>query len=515
MGVQYKMGDKSLDSALDIKLKGNEFYKKNEFSKAIELYTEAVQMCPTHRQVELSVIYQNRAAAQERLENYEAGLKDCDESIKLNNRYGKALDRRSKINKKLASLLGTGDDNLEKKIVHLKQAMEDVSMVAQLEGYKHEQLMFVDDVLKHLGSALAVLAGKRRDPTLPSSHTIVQYFTSFMDDPLFDCIEGDGPYAKAKAAYEKKEYDKIISLCDEEVQSNGPYTLKAKLLKATFLVLMKQLEEALKVLSVVIEEAGENTKVKVNALVKRGALYIQRCHDPQHDATLSYADFNLAAELDPSSADVLMNRGQINLLLDNFQAAVEDLSKAAQLRPDFALANVQKLYTDFLAAQVANETKKIEEIVEKFKEAVEKYSTCVEAFALYAKVLQERGDTEAADEMYKKGIELNPDNANLIVHRALLALQKTGDVMATITEIERAIKVDDKCEFAYETIGQIEIQRDNMEAAVEAFDKAIPLVNTELEMAHLFGLRESAYAKMISKKKLEELPTGMQDLGLD
>ena len=45
--------------------------------------------------------------------------------------------------------------------------------------------------------------------------------------------------------------------------------------------------------------------------------------------------------------------------------------------------------------------------------------------------------------------------------------------------------------------------------------KAIPLVNTELEMAHLFGLRESAYAKMVAKQKLLELPTGMQDLGLD
>ena len=33
------------------------------------------------------------------------------------------------------------------------------------------------------------------------------------------------------------------------------------------------------------------------------------------------------------------------------------------------------------------------------------------------------------------------------------------------------LQVDDKCEFAYETIGQIEIQRDNMEAAVKAFDK--------------------------------------------
>ena len=68
--------------------------------------------------------------------------------------------------------------------------------------------------------------------------------------------------------------------------------------------------------------------------------------------------------------------------------------------------------------------------------------------------------------------------------------------------------------------------------------QAIPLVNTELEMAHLFGLRESANAKNVAKKKLQDLPSGkyyfswagmviwvktwrcclfegMQDLGLD
>ena len=38
--------------------------------------------------------------------------------------------------------------------------------------------------------------------------------------------------------------------------------------------------------------------------------------------------------------------------------------------------------------------------------------------------------------------------------------------------------------------------------------QAIPLVNTELEMAHLFGLRESASAKSIAKKKLQDLPSG-------
>jgi len=45
--------------------------------------------------------------------------------------------------------------------------------------------------------------------------------------------------------------------------------------------------------------------------------------------------------------------------------------------------------------------------------------------------------------------------------------------------------------------------------------KAIPLVNTELEMAHLFGLSESANAKIVAKKKLQEIPTGMEDLTLD
>ena len=45
--------------------------------------------------------------------------------------------------------------------------------------------------------------------------------------------------------------------------------------------------------------------------------------------------------------------------------------------------------------------------------------------------------------------------------------------------------------------------------------QAIPLVNTELEMAHLFGLRESAAGKASARRRLAELPTGMQDMGLD
>ena len=344
-------------------------------------------------------------------------------------------------------------------------------------------------MLIHPGSSLAIVTAQTRKPVMPSNYTIIQYFSSFIEDPLFEDVAGEGKYASAKKCFEDQvfyslkkrffrknylqEFSKIITFCEEEISSNGPEILKAKLLKATFLVLTKQLPKALELLTNVIDEAKEdsNKKIIVNALVKRGSLYIQQCQDPQNDAKLSFADFNRAAELDPSNADVFFNRGQINLLMDKFDQAKEDLAKASELRPDFALANVQSLYTQFLASQVSNEADKREDIERSFKDAIEKYPDCIEAYALLAKVYQESGKLQEADELYKKGQEKNPENANLIVYRALLYLQQTGDVTKALEDMNKAVVMDDKCEFAFETIGQIEIQKGNFEGAKAAFEK--------------------------------------------
>merc|ERR1712038_1163394 len=95
-------------------------------------------------------MYQNRAASHERMERWAEATSDCDLSIKNNNKYGKALDRRSKLHRKQAHLQGGGEEGMKARICHLRKAMEDVSMVAQIEGFKHEQLLFVDEVLKQL-----------------------------------------------------------------------------------------------------------------------------------------------------------------------------------------------------------------------------------------------------------------------------------------------------------------------------------------------------------------------------
>ena len=47
--------------------------------------------------------------------------------------------------------VGRAQKDMETTSLSQCQAMEDVSMVAQIEGFKHEQLLFVDEVLKQLG----------------------------------------------------------------------------------------------------------------------------------------------------------------------------------------------------------------------------------------------------------------------------------------------------------------------------------------------------------------------------
>ena len=54
--------------------------------------------------------------------------------------------------------------------------------------------------------------------------------------------------------------------------------------------------------------------------------------------------------------------------------------------------------------------------------------------------------------------KVDSTNANIFVHRGLLALQARADVNGARELIQKAIKVDPKCEFAYETLGTLEVR---------------------------------------------------------
>ena len=138
--------------------------------------------------------------------------------------------------------------------------------------------------------------------------------------------------------------------CDEEIDSKGDRVHEATLLRATFFILSKQADKAMEDLTRLIEEETASVSIRVNALIKRASLYIQQCKDPSKDPELSFADFEKAVTLDPDNADIYHHRGQVNLLIDATNKAIVDFTKAVTLQPNFAVAYIQKLYTDYRAA---------------------------------------------------------------------------------------------------------------------------------------------------------------------
>jgi len=515
-----------LEKALAAKNKGNKYFRGGRYELAIKCYSQAIECCPEGKKSDLSTFYQNRAAAYEQVDNDEAVVSDCTEALKNNSKYVKAMDRRARTLRKQAEILKKKEDidkeGLEDIVAKLKTSLEDCTGVCILEGFqKQEPMILVDAILKELGRAEARLATTKRTPSLASNHFISQYFQSFAEDPILKKHSGNvngatengdatenghqvGESDSLKELIKEEKFEKVIDHCSELIKSTEDKDARdlAQLLRGTFYILSKQQDLAMSDLGVLIEDDSANSKIRANALIKRASLFIQQCKDPVQDPLKAHADFSKAVEIDPDNSDIYHHRGQVHLLTEQIDNAADDFKKAVDLNPEFPVAYVQKLYTDYRRAVQKNDQELVKNVINLFKQAKEKFPKCVETYALFAQVLSDQSKFEQADELYQEALQVDPNNANLFVHRGLIHLQWKGDIEKAVELITKSLDVDDKCEFAYETLGTIEVQRGHLKKAIELFEKAIPLANTELEMGHLYGLRDAAIAQTTVSTRL-------------
>lgn len=76
-----------------LKNDGNSAFKANDYNKSIELYSEALKLCPKKFAYDRSVLFGNRAAAHIYVESKTMAIEDCNRSLELNPNYVKALVR--------------------------------------------------------------------------------------------------------------------------------------------------------------------------------------------------------------------------------------------------------------------------------------------------------------------------------------------------------------------------------------------------------------------------------------
>ncbi|KAF5294899.1 hypothetical protein FQR65_LT10697 [Abscondita terminalis] len=478
-----------------LKNEGNVQFKKGKFDEAISLYNKAIEICPAEQPLDLSTYYQNRAAAYEQLKKWSSVIADCTKALELNEKYEKALFRRAKA---------------YEAIKDWENCLDDITAVCLLQNFQNQNALFLADrVLKELGKQHASQAMKNKKPTLPSKQFIKTYFMAFSEDPVYanllNTIEpiGDGVlngFLRAKVAFATEEYDEIIPACTEEINSSeaeSHYIFEALSLRASFYLLSGAHKSALEDFKTIVEAVDVDSKLKVNTLIKRGSLYMQLDNTSE-----CLKDFATAIELAPDVSDIYHHRGQVNLLLDKTEDARKDFDKAVALNPNFAIAVVQKCYADYRYAMLTQNGEMLMKSLLDFQKATTRFSTYSEVFVLYGQVLAERQEFQEAEKLYLKALEIEPQNATILVHRGLLVLQWTSDIKKAVEYMNTAIQMDEKCEFAYETLGTVEVQRGNLVIAIDLFNKAIALARTETEVTHLFSLRDAAISQLKVTTKL-------------
>lgn len=355
-----------------------------------------------------------------------------------------------------------------------------------------------------LGRRDASAAFKARKIVYPSSNFIKTYFASFTNDPVAQCsVETAGEvkgFARARQALDSCEYEIVIPACTAEIESTeseAQHKLEATLLRGTFNLLIGSMAEALIDFNTIIDNPDTPIAFRSNALVKRASLNVQT---EEHEQ--GFADFSIAEKLDPNNADIYHQRGQVYTLLERLSEASSDFEKAVRLAPKSCSAYVQKCYAEYRTACVAQNQVQLYNAMTACQKATTMFPKNIESYNVMAQILTEQQQFDKADELFEKAIKLSPTTASLLVHRGLLYLQWNGDIQKALKYLNEAIEIDKKCELAYETLGTIEVQRGMLEHAVDLFEKALELTRSELEMVHLFSLRNAAIAQLNVAKKL-------------
>ncbi|CAG2164785.1 unnamed protein product [Oppiella nova] len=124
---------------IELKSSGNEWFRQEMYDKSIEVYTEALDVCPDEFARDRAVVHSNRSAALMHCHRLEEALNDCNSAIDLDPIYVKAILRRAQIYRQMDNKL---DDSLKdyERVVELDSSCaEAVIACNQLRHEIHER----------------------------------------------------------------------------------------------------------------------------------------------------------------------------------------------------------------------------------------------------------------------------------------------------------------------------------------------------------------------------------------
>nr|GAT49152.1 ADP/ATP carrier receptor [Mycena chlorophos] len=450
--------------AASYKTKGNAAYSTKKFTAAAKLYTAAIEVTPKPE----PVYFSNRAACYVNMvpPQYEQVVADCDEALKLDPNYVKALNRRA------MALEG---------LHRYSEALRDYTAATILDKFTNQNAsQSVERVLKKLTTAKAAEIVATREPRLPSYTFVSAYFAAFrpreapkVSDPP---STGDSTLLLALDALMAEDYQHALSFVNESLTqdiSTKEARAEALNLRGTFHFLMSDVDKA----ATDLQESIALMPGFTQSLVKLASVHMEK-----GEPSKAFEAFDAAIAANADDPDIYYHRGQVLFIMNEFADAAENYTKSSSLDDGFVFSHIQLAVALYKSQNLANS-------MATFRRTLKAFPTRSEPQNYYGELLLDQGRFEEAVEKFDKAIELEqakPNHPNVLplVNKGLALYQWKQDLGAAERCCTEALRIDSDCEAAVATLAQLALQQGNIEKAVELFGRQAELARSEPELVN-------------------------------
>ncbi|OMH78968.1 Mitochondrial import receptor subunit tom70, partial [Zancudomyces culisetae] len=451
-----------------LKDKGNEYYRERSFEQAVETYTQAIKFSKD------PVFYANRAACYSMMKKYEEVIEDCNEALKIDSKYIKALMRRAQAYEQVGKN---------------QESLYDYTTACIFEDFKNNTASVgAERVLKTIAEKESAERLATRKPRLPSKSFISGYFNSFRSNGEAIKAEGTEELSEAVKEYNmsielsiKKKYAESIEHLEKAIELglSGAAYVEAHSLRGAYHFLKGSLELA----EEDFEAALQADPKHLRTLYRKANMYTEK-KDLEKVEELLMKGQNLA----PTDPEAYFQLGQLSFLKQNFEEATSHYQKALDLDPTYVYPYIQLGVSQFKLLRV-------EDAMQTFNLAMARFPMRSDLYNYYGEVLAEQGLVVDASNAFDKSISIDKSNPLPYVNKALAMFTHPGNVQDSLVLIKDAMSVDPECELAVAALSQIYLQLGMFEDSLAMLDRAVELAKSQDELVSTITFRETTAAQ--------------------
>ncbi|KAK9480930.1 mitochondrial precursor protein [Lipomyces japonicus] len=477
--------------SLEYKNAGNEAFKKKEYTKALDLYAQAISAYAD------PIYYGNRAACYNALEQWDKVIEESTTALSLDPQYSKVLTRRAAAYEKI------GD---------LPEAILDYTSVCLMSPPSDGVSSTIDELIKKHSEAIANDIFKTRKKVLASAYFITSYLASFtsveVPAEVKLAAEGTGDYYlnKGLESLENKTaeaYQEAEELFEKAISNNAEHLALAYLWKATFDYLKTDNESAVESLEKSIE-----LNPTAQAYIKLATLNVE-LDKPDVASSL----FEAAVKADPNLPDIYYHRGQINFIMTQFTEAAKDFQKAIDLNNNWALAHIQLAVTQYKMGSASS-------AMAGFTRCLKKFPDNPDVYNYYGELLLDQQKYDEALEKFDQAFNVakksdSPVNVIPLINKATVYFQfQPGSLDEAEKIAKQAVVLDPESDFAIAILSQILINRNKFEEALTYFEKHVELARSLPELVQAVMYLEAAKIQRRLWARYPEIASQMQAAAL-